>query len=155
MIDKPAEPKPTTFRQLIKEAWVIVDELKKVNPNIDNVELSHKLNEHFPGIVSLSKELSGDSAFLAEIGASADLAAVKTSSKSAGEFVEKLGVVNQLHTSEFAKHHRNSVRFGVLMGLELGFILSKLYTQQSKNDDEFDKFMKSLGMEAPPEGSVQ
>lgn len=152
--NKPTEPTSSTFKDLVKESWKLVDELKSANPNIDRVELSNKLNEHFPGLLEMSKELGSDVNFLAEVGATVDIMSATITSKSQEQVVQKLDQLNQLHTGNYALLHRDGVRFGVILGLELGFILSNLYSNQSKKDDDFDKFMRSLGME-PPKGSVQ
>jgi len=143
------------FKLLIKEAIKVVDNLIKANPNIDRHELSLKLNTHFPGLFDLSKELSRDMSFLAEMGAHADIQSVMNEAKSPEQAMKRIQLATELHQSQYALLHRDGVRFALVLGLELGYILANLYNNKSSKDDEFDKFMKSLGMDSPTEGSIQ
>ena len=148
--------KENLFKSLIVEATKIV---KEVAPTSDGDDDKHKaslrLSEHFPGLYEMSKELQQDQDFLVDAGVGSEMMAVNFTSKSPEEVEYNMSASLMLNQSKLGIFHRHSIRFAVLLGLELGYIISKLYDKQTTSDDEFDKFMKSLGMDTPPEGSVQ
>lgn len=148
------EPKSTKFKSLIMQAAKLAADLREKNPDDDYTELSKKLDKHFPGLLEMSKELGNDKQFLSDAGVQSDMLSAHRLSKTQDEYKENLRKVTNLTNSSVGILHTLALKFSLVLGLELGYIVAKLYDQQSSKDDEFDKFMRSLGME-PPGGTVQ
>lgn len=148
------EPKTSKFASFLEQACKLAQEMKENNPDINYVELSKKLDKHFPGLLEMSKELRQNEDFISNATTQADILSAQQLSNSKSEYHDNVRRLMQLNASELAKLHVLALRYALVLGLELGYIVSKLYDQQSSKDDEFDRFMKSLGME-PPKGTVQ
>jgi len=140
------------FQQRVRDAAQLVRKLQQ-----SSNDATAELDKHFPGLKSMSKELGQDLTFLAEAGSGCDMLAASMNVKDEAAFEDNLSKAMEVNTSKFGSIHRNSVRFALILGLEMGFILAKLQEQdsikdQNEKDAEFEKFMRGMMVEGDSEG---